>query len=221
MKKSGAAKRKVFIVEDHQVVIEGLTQLLNREQDMTVCGTAGDVSSAEQEIAKCSPDVVITDLTLNDSHGLRLIENLTFNCPGIPVLVLSMHDESVYAERCLTAGARGYIMKQESAAEIIIAIRRILAGEVFVSEKVGARLLQKMVGRKQEKTGLPTEILSNRELEVYEMIGRGMKKSEIADALNLSIKTIETYAEHIKTKMNFKDGHELLMNAVKNFDSSK
>lgn len=210
-------KKKVFIVDDHCVLREGLTHLINSEDDLRICGEAANVSDALQAIAGCKPEIVIVDISLGDGSGIRLIENLTYSYPGLPVMVLSMHDETTYAERCLAAGARGYIMKQESSKKLLFAIRKVLHGEIYVSDKLNVKLLHKLVKNKFEDVDYPTKLLSNRELEVYQFIGKGMKKHEIAERLNLSVKTVETYIEHIKIKLQLKDTHDVLMHAVKEF----
>ncbi len=210
-------KKKVFIVDDHCVLREGLSHLINSEDDLMVCGEADNVSDALQAIANCKPDIVMVDITLRDGSGIRLIENLTYSYPGLPVLVLSMHDESTYAERCLKTGASGYIMKQESSKELLSAIRKVLNGEIYVSDKLNVKLLHKFVKNKFESFDFPTELLSNRELEVYQLIGQGLKKHEIAERLHLSVKTVETYIEHIKIKLQLKSTHDVLMHAIKSF----
>lgn len=208
-------KKRVFIVDDHCILREGLSHLINSEDDLMVCGEAGNISDALQTIAGCKPDIVIVDITLGDGSGIRLIENLTYSHPGLPVLVLSMHDEFTYAERCLKTGAMGYIMKQESSKKLLSAIRKVLGGEIYISDKLNIILLQKFVKNKLEGLDSPTELLSNRELEVYQLIGQGLKKHEIAERLNLSVKTVETYIEHIKIKLQLKNTHDVLMHAVK------
>lgn len=208
-------KKNVFIVDDHAILREGLSRLINSEEDLTVCGEADNASDALQAIANCKPNIVLVDITLGDGSGIRLIENLMYSHPGLPALVLSMHDESAYAERCLKAGARGYIMKQEKSGELLSAIRKVLNGEIYVSDKLNVKLLHKFVKDKFEDFDSPTKPLSNRELEVYQLLGQGLKKHEIADKLNLSVKTVETYIEHIKIKLQLKGTHEVLMHAVK------
>ena len=212
-----ALKKKIFIVDDHCILREGLSRLINAEDDLAICGEADNVSDALQEIANCIPDIVIVDITLRDGSGIRLIENLTYTNPGLPVLVLSMHDEASYAERCLKTGAMGYIMKQESSRNLLTAIRKVLGGEISVSDKLNVKLLHKFVNNKFENIDFPTELLSNRELEVYQFIGQGLKKHAIAEQLNLSVKTVETYVEHIKIKLQLKGTHDVLMHAIKSF----
>lgn len=210
-------KKKIFIVDDHCILREGLSRLINTENDISVCGEAENVSDALKFIAQCKPDIVIVDITLSDGSGIRLIENLAFTYPGLPVLVLSMHDEATYAERCLKTGAMGYIMKQESCSNLLTAIRKVLGGEIYVSDRLNVRLLHKMVKNKFGDIDFPTELLSNRELEVYQLIGQGLKKHDIARRLNLSVKTVETYIEHIKIKLQLKGTHDVLMHAIKSF----
>jgi DNA-binding NarL/FixJ family response regulator len=182
-----------------------------------VCGEANNVSDAFQAIMDGKPDIAIIDIGLGDGSGIRLIENLIYANPGLLILVLSMHDETSYAERCLKTGARGYIMKQESSVKLLSAIRTILDGGIYVSDELKETLLHKFVKNKFEDSDSPTKLLSNRELEVYQLIGRGLKKHDIAEQLSLSVKTVETYIEHIKIKMQLKDTHDVFMHAVKSF----
>ena len=214
--KKNIKEHKVFIVDDHSILREGLSELINREKDFTVCGEAGNISDALRAIADCEPDIVIVDLALEDGSGIRLIENLVYSHTDLSILVLSMHDESIYAERCFKAGAKGYIMKHEPSGKLISALRKVLKGEVYVSEKLGARLLNKLAANRNEISNSAFDCLSNREMEIYQLIGNGLKKQEAAEKLNLSVRTVETYIEHIKKKMNFKDIHEFVMHAVQN-----
>ena len=208
-------KSKVFIVDDHCILREGLSHLINCEEDLMVCGETDNVSDALQAIEDSQPDIVIVDISLGDGSGIRLTENIMYSHPGLLVLVLSMHEESEYAERCLKSGARGYIMKQESSKKVLSAIRRVLSGEIYVSDKLNLTLLHKFVNNKFESFDSSTKPLSNRELEVYQLLGQGLKKHKIADRLNLSVKTVETYIEHIKIKLQLKGTHDVLMHAVK------
>ena len=208
-------KNKVFIVDDHCILREGLTHLINGEEDLMVCGETDNVSDAMQAIEDARPDIAIVDISLGDGSGIRLIENLMYSHPGLLVLVLSMHNESEYAERCLKAGARGYIMKHESSRELLSAISKVLIGEIYVSDKLNVTLLHKFVKNKFESFDSSTKPLSNRELEVYQLLGQGLKKHKIAEQLNLSVKTVETYIEHIKIKLQLKGTHDVLMHAVK------
>ena len=210
-------KKKIFIVDDHCILREGLAHLINSEEDLMICAEADNASDALKAVADCKPDIAIVDISLGDGSGIRLIENLMYSYPGLLILVLSMHDESTHAERCLTAGARGYIMKQEPSETLITAIRKILDGEIYVSDKLNVKLLNKLVKNRFEGLDHPTKLLSNRELEVYQFLGRGIKKHEIAERLNLSVKTVDTYIEHIKIKLQLRGTHDVFMHAVKSF----
>jgi DNA-binding NarL/FixJ family response regulator len=210
-----AVKNNIFIVDDHAILREGLSRLINSEDDLLVCGEADNVTDAFHAVSCCMPDIAIVDISLGDGSGIRLIENLTYSNPGLPVLVLSMHDEATYAERCLKAGARGYIMKHESSRELLSAIRTVLNGDIYVSDKLNVQLLHKFARNRFEGLDAPVRPLSNRELEVYQLIGQGMKKHEIAGRLNLSVKTVETYIEHIKIKLQLKGTHDVFIHAAK------
>ena len=214
---SGSAmlKHKVFIVDDHPVICQGLSQLINNESDLSVCGDAPDISNALQSIPECRPDAAIVDISLGKGNGIRLIEELALCSRNLPVLVLSMHEESVYAERCLKAGAKGYIMKEQPPGEVISALRKILDGEIYISENLRSTLFNKLIAKRFKADTSPVDRLSNRELEVFEFIGQGLQTRQVAEELNLSVKTIETYIEHIKQKMNFKSLHELILHAIR------
>jgi len=210
-------KHKVFIVDDHPIVRQGLAQLINQENDLVVCGEASDIPSALQAILKCSPDILIVDISLGQESGIRLIEEVLIRKPELPALVLSMHDEFLYAERCLKAGAKGYVMKQEPPEKVIQAIKKVLKGGMYISEKLSAKFLHKFITKRSEEHGSPIESLSNRELEVFQLIGQGLKTRKIAEQLNLSVKTIETYIEHIKRKMDIDDSRNLILHAAQWF----
>lgn len=214
-------KHKIFIVDDHPIVRQGLSQLINQENDFSVCGEASDIPSALQAIQAHTPDVVIVDISLGQSSGIRLIEDILFMDPSYRILVLSMHDESLYAERCFKAGARGYIMKQEPPEEVILAIKKILDGELYLSDQLSNKLLHKFVAKQVDISSSPLESLSNRELEVFQLIGQGLRTRKIAEQLNLSVKTVETYIDHIKKKMNFDNSHMLILHAVQWFMSEQ
>jgi len=208
-------KSKVLIVDDHPIVRQGLIQLINQESDFIVCGDAGDIPSAKEAIAKNSPDIVIIDIVLGQSSGIRLIEDIARQHHEILIIALSMHDESVYGERCLKAGARGYIMKQEEPENVIAALRKVNSGEVYISENLRDIFLNKFINKKFQTPSSSISSLSNRELEVFQLFGQGLKTLQIASKLNLSVKTIETHIEHIKRKMNFSNLHELTTNAIR------
>ncbi len=207
-------KRTVLIVDDHPIVRQGLAQLIDQEEDLQVCGQAEDAHEAMQAIRTLKPDMVVVDISLRDTSGMELIKDLKVQYPDLPVLTLSMHDEAVYGERALRAGAKGYIMKQEATEKVVTAIRRVLAGELYVSDDMAAKMVSKLVGGGSRKTGSPVECLSDRELEVFRLIGEGYGTREMAEKLHLSIKTIETYRAHIKDKLGLEDANELLRCAI-------
>lgn len=205
---------KVFIVDDHPIVRQGLSQLIDHEPDLKVCGEAADVKEARARLGSSQPDVVIVDLSLRDSDGMELIKDIRSKYRQLPVLVLSMHDESIYAERLLSAGANGYIMKQAAADQLLTALRRVLAGGIYVSEHVGASMIERFAVGGIKHSGDPMDRLSNRELQVLNLIGRGKKTREIAQALNLSVKTIESHRQRIKKKLNLASAPQLVQFAV-------
>ena len=207
-------RKEIFIVDDHPVFRKGLAQLINEEDDLTVVGEAESVSGAIDAIQAVRPDLAIVDITLKDRSGMDLIEYLREHTPGLPILVISMYDESLYAERVLRAGALGYITKQEMTADVVSAVRRVLRGKRYLSAKMVDALLAKMMSGRSTKGANPIDILSNRELEVFQLIGRGFKRGEIADMLSLSVKTIGTYHESIKKKMHLSSANELMKYAV-------
>jgi DNA-binding NarL/FixJ family response regulator len=211
----------VFVVDDHPIVRQGLVQLLNNEPDLIVCGQGEEAYQSLRAIREASPDLALLDVSLKDSDGIELLKELQAQLPELPVLILSMHDESLYAERALRAGARGYIMKQEAPQTLLSAIRRVLEGQVYVSDKMGETLLQRMVRGKKPTADLPMDRLTDRELEVFRMIGAGLSVKEIADKLYLSVKTVEAHREHIKEKLNIKSSAELLRFAIRNSPGPK
>ena len=207
-------KRTVFVIDDHPIVREGLTQLINREPDLSVCGVAEDVYEALRSMEVLKPDIAIADISLKGSDGIELIKNLKTRMPGLPVLVLSIHDESFYAPRALRAGARGYIMKQEATENVLVAVRRVLSGEVYLSERMANKMLQQFVGVIKTPQRFSVDRLSDRELEVFRLIGQGHGTRRIAEELHLSVKTVESYREHIKDKMTLSDASELVRHAI-------
>jgi DNA-binding NarL/FixJ family response regulator len=207
-------KWKVFLVDDHPLVREHLTALLQREQDLQVCGEAGDAPTALSLITRQPPDLVILDISLKHSHGLELLKDLQNLRPSLPVLVLSMHDETLYAERALLAGAMGYITKEEATVSVLSAVRKVLAGQVYLSERMAGRMMQKMVKGAKDQVASPLEVLADRELEVFQMVGRGRGTRQIAEELHLGIKTVESYKARIKEKLRLADGNELLQYAI-------
>jgi len=212
-------KTRILIVDDHPIVRQGLAELVNHEDDLEVCGQAEDSHEALRAILELDPNMAVVDISLKETSGLELIKDIHSQHPDLPVLALSMHDETLYAERALRAGAKGYIMKQEATENVIAAIRKILGGEIYVSDRMASRMVRKLVAGQTGPTTSPVDCLSDRELEVFQFIGQGIKTREIAEQLNLSIKTIETYIDHIKKKMNFKDSRSLFLHAVQWFMS--
>jgi len=208
------SKHSVLIVDDHPVVRQGLAQLINQEKDLEVRGYAEDAFQAMQAIKDVQPDMIIVDISLKDTSGMDLIKDVKIQYPNLPILILSMHDESLYAERALRAGAKGYIMKHEATERVITAIRRVLAGEIYVSDSMAAKMVSKLATGIAPQNASPIECLSDRELEVFRLIGEGHKTRDVAEKLHLSVKTIETYRAHIKEKLGFKDGNELFRFAV-------
>jgi DNA-binding NarL/FixJ family response regulator len=207
-------KANILIVDDHPIVRQGLTELVNHENDLIVCGQAEDANQAMKSVKELKPDIVIVDISLKETSGMELIKDLSVQYPKLPVLALSMHDESLYAERVLRAGAKGYIMKAEATEKVIMAIRKILSGEIYISDKMASKMMRKLVGGSSEINASPVELLSDRELEVFQFIGKGFGTRQIAERLYLSIKTIETYRAHIKEKLNLEDSAELLQYAI-------
>jgi DNA-binding NarL/FixJ family response regulator len=207
-------KNKVFLVDDHPIVRQGLTLLINRESDLAVCGEAEEMHSALKSIDSTRPDIVVLDISLNGPDGLDLLKHLRARHPKLPVLMLSMHDESIYAERTLRAGANGYIMKQEATEKVLIALRRILSNEIYVSDRIANNMLRHYV-RGEGAQSSPVTELSDRELEIFRLIGQGHATRQIANELHLSIKTVESYQAHIKEKLSLHSARELLQHAVR------
>jgi DNA-binding NarL/FixJ family response regulator len=205
----------VFIVDDHPLIRRGLRQLFETQATITVCGEAGSIAEAINEVKRCSPDLVIVDISLPDGSGLDLIKRLHATNPDQLILVSSMHDERLLAERVLRAGAMGYVGKQEAPEHLITAVNKVLAGKVYLSEGVTEQLLiNSYASNSAVKPQSPIEALSNRELEVFEQIGGGFSTMKIAEHLNLSVKTIETHRAHIKEKLNLASSSELVRHAV-------
>ncbi|MEZ4702167.1 MAG: response regulator transcription factor [Rhodothermales bacterium] len=200
-------RKRILVVDDHPIVRQGLAQFINQERDMTVCAEASDGFEAMTAIEQASPDLVIVDIQMEGINGMDLVRNVKAQYPDLPVLMLSMHDESLYAERALRAGARGYVMKQEDPRNVIHAIRRVLRGEVYVSDQAASKILKLLSGGADHAS--PVDRLSNRELEVLRMIGEGYRTRHIAEKLTLSTKTVESYKARLKQKILLKDAAEL------------
>ncbi len=205
---------RVVVVDDHPMLRERLAHLINKEADMAICGEADNIQEAIEIITKCKPDIAVVDITLHGSSGLELIKNLKVGGCEVPVLVLSMHDESLYAQRALRAGAKGYVTKHEASETVMTAIRRVLQGEVYLSEHLTARILKNLVETGSQVEGTAINRLTDRELEVFQMIGHGRATREIAKALNLGVKTVDTYRERIKQKLNLHNAAELHHQAI-------
>jgi DNA-binding NarL/FixJ family response regulator len=211
-------KKRIFLADDHPLVREWLTNLIQQQPDLTVCGETESAPSALSAVAAAQPDLVIADINLKNSSGIELIRNLKELHPGIPVLVLSMHDESLYAERVFRAGARGYVNKRETAQNMVVAIRRVLDGKLYISEKASEVLAgETMRGRTLNHSAI--ESLSDRELEVFDKLGHGIGTQQIADDFRVSVKTIQTYCARIKEKLNLNSATELLREAVRWHDA--
>jgi DNA-binding NarL/FixJ family response regulator len=207
--------KRVFLVDDHPLVREWLTNLVNQQPGLKVCGEAESGPEAREKILALRPDVAIVDISLKDSSGIELIKDLKQGCPEVAVLVLSMHEESHYAERALRAGARGYVMKRETTKKVIAAINQVLAGRLCVSEAVTAAMAAQFVQGKTLATHSPVEQLSDRELEVFELLGQGRTTRQIAETLRVSLKTVQAYCARVKEKLSLGSATELLREAVR------
>jgi len=212
---TASQSKSVFLVDDHPLVREWLTNLINQQSGLRVCGEAESGPQAREQILELKPDVAVVDIALKDSSGIELIKDLKQSCPEVAVLVLSMHEDSHYAERALRAGARGYIMKRETATKVIMAIRQVLAGKLYMSESLAAAMAAQFVTGKALATGSLVEQLSDRELEVFELLGDGRGTRQIAEALGVSIKTVQAYCARIKEKLNVASATELVREAVR------
>ena len=207
-------KHRVFLVDDHPIVRQGLTLLINQEPDLMVCGVAEEAESVPASLASLLPDVLVLDISLRGPDGIDLLKTIRATDQSLPILVLSMHDETIYAERALRAGANGYIMKQEATEKVLVAIRRILGHEVYVSERVANGVLQQIVLRHTKAQFASVASLSDRELEVFRLIGLGHGTREIASELHLSVKTVESYQAHIKEKLALRTARALMQRAI-------
>jgi DNA-binding NarL/FixJ family response regulator len=214
-KSPAAQKTRILIVDDHPMMREGLTSLLAAQPDIDVCGEAESAAQALDMIRSKHPHVVIADITLPGKSGLELIKDIAAMYPEVATLAVSMHDESIYAERVLRAGARGYIMKKEGGKRILEAIRKVRAGDVAVSEKMSAHILRVFSGRQGSAEESPVRQLTDREFEVFELIGRGLGTAQMALDLHISAKTVEVHRSHIKEKLRIKTGSELIAYAAR------
>ncbi len=211
--KRGTAPKRIVIVDDHPLFRKGIEQLINSTEDgLVVCGESGNAADAMDVLRKLKPDLVIVDVSLPGANGVELIKNIRAEFSKLPVLTLSMHDESLYALRAIKAGAQGYVMKEEAAENVITAIREVLAGRPYLSRDMSAKLITNFAGGKTQSSG--TDNLSDRELEILELIGKGRDVREIARALHISAKTVETHRAHIKEKLNLKNARQVVRYAA-------
>ncbi len=207
-------KKRILVVDDHPIIRQGLALMVNREADLVVCGEAEDATGAMLVMASARPDVLIVDISLNGPDGLDLLKNIRTTHPTLPVLILSMHDESIYAERALRAGANGYIMKQEATEKVLIAVRRILNSQIYVSDRIANKMLKHYITGSGSLKNSSISDLSDRELEVFRLIGEGHGTRQIAEELHLSVKTVESYQAHIKDKLSLRSSRELMQHAI-------
>jgi DNA-binding NarL/FixJ family response regulator len=207
-------RARILLVDDHPLVRERLAEVINREEDLIVSGEAEDRYEAIEAILAKPPDLVIVDLTLKNSDGLELIKDIRTRWPKMRMLVVSMHDESLYAERVIRAGAMGYITKQEATRKILLAIHRVLAGSIYLNEKIASRIISRLTTRADLVTATPAELLADREFQVFELTGHGLNTNDIACRLHIAVKTVETYRARIKEKLKLKDASELLQLAI-------
>ncbi len=205
---------KVLIVDDHPIVRQGLRSLIDQEQDLHVCGESGSAGEALKALSSLKPDLLLVDISLKGPDGLELTKSIRALEPELPILIVSMHDETLYAERVLRAGANGYIMKEEVAQSVVKAVRKVLGGDIYMSDRMRQKILRGVAGQRSNTTASAIERLSDRELEVFRLIGQGHGTRKIADELHLSVKTIETYRAHIKEKLGLNNATELVRQAV-------
>ena len=211
---TGKKRARILLVDDHPLVRERLTEIINREADLIVCGEAEDRHETLAAIPAKQPDLAIIDLALKNSDGLELIKDIRPRWPGLRILVVSMHDESLYAERVIRAGALGYITKQEATRNILVAIRRVLEGTIYLNDKIASNIISRLTTHAGAVAATPAELLSDRELQVFELTGRGLNTVDIADRLRVAVKTIETYRARIREKLKLKHSSELLQSAI-------
>jgi DNA-binding NarL/FixJ family response regulator len=207
-------KFRILLIDDHPIVRQGLALLIDREPDLAVCGEADGAHSGLNAISTLRPDLVVLDISLSGPDGLDVLKEIRLKSGSLPVLILSMHDESNYAERALRAGANGYIMKQEATERVLVAIRRILHGDVYLSERLTSAMLQQFAHGAPAAKGSPIVSLTDRELAIFRLIGEGHTTRQIADELHLSVKTIETHQAHIKEKLALRNARELVQHAI-------
>lgn len=209
-----ARRARILLVDDHPLVRERMAEIINQEPDLMVCGEAQDRAGALAAMAAHRPELAIIDLALKDSDGLELIKDIRLHWPNVLMLVVSMYEESLYAERVIRAGARGYVTKQEATRDILSAIRRVLSGRVYLNENVSARIIDRLADRSVPGAATPAEMLADRELQVFELLGRGLVVKEIARRLRIATKTVDTYRRRIREKLNLQTSSQLLQHAI-------
>jgi len=214
MPKATPEKQRILIVEDHPLFREGLCRMIDRIPELAVCGQVGDAAGALRLAGELKPDLVLVDLTLEGGSGIDLIKSLKAKDSDLPILVISMHDESLYAERALRAGASGYVMKNEASRTVKTAISKVLAGEIFLSEKMSSSVLAQLMKTKPDQPVSPLQQLSDRELEVFQKMGEGKPTRQIAEDLELTIPTIHSFRNRIKEKLRFKNSTEMMLHAM-------
>ena len=207
-------KSRIFIVDDHPIMRDGIAQLINQQPDLVVCGEASSAPEALESLDRIEPELMLVDISLTGMDGIELIKIVRKRRPSLPMLVLSMHPEALYAERSVRAGAKGYVMKHASPGTLLEAMRRVLSGKVFLSPEMTEKLLERAAGDGLGRDESPVASLSDREVEIFKLIGRGLKPQRISEELHLSVKTVETYASRIKLKLGLKDASELLQMAI-------
>jgi DNA-binding NarL/FixJ family response regulator len=212
---SASHRRKLFLVDDHPMTRAGMAQLISKQPDLEICGEAGHPAEALNEMSKRKPDLLLTDLTMPGRGGVEFIKDVLALQPGLSILVVTMHDELVYAERALRAGARGYIMKGAGGENLLLAIRHVLSGQVYLSEQMSAKVLDTLTGRRPRGSTSPIEKLSDREFEIFQLIGQGKSTRDIATQLHLSPKTVDVHRSHIKEKLELKNASALVRQAVR------
>jgi DNA-binding NarL/FixJ family response regulator len=211
-------KRRIFIVDDHPLVREWLATLINQQSDLKICGEAGSASEGLQLIATAKPHVAIVDISMEGGSGIELIKDIKANCPQVAVIVLSMHDELLYSERAVRAGARGYILKREATKNVLQALRCVLEGKLYLSDKTARFMAEKFMKGSRPRTGSPVELLSDRELETFQLLGRGWSTRQIAQEMHVSFRTIQAFSARIKEKLDLSSANELLREAVRFHD---
>ncbi len=210
-----ATNKRIYIVDDHPLMRKGLAMTIDKEMGYEVCGQAESAEEALAEIVKLAPDAAVVDISLPGMNGIELIKNVLHQKPGLKILVVSRHDEELYAERALRAGAKGYLMKLEAAEILITALRQILNGGIYLSEKIGSKMIMKMTSGNSTKSDDPLDLLSDRELEVFELTGKGLSTREIGEKLHISVKTVESHRANIKDKLQVETSNDLMRHAVR------